>query len=171
MRLLPSSTPRRLWRDRRGTAAAEMALVTPLLMVLMFGSFELGNYFLDSHVVAKAVRDGARFAGRQSFPDMPCGAASAVEADIKDIVRKGSTVDSDTTAPPRLWYWTNPATITVTTTCDSSGTYSAAGIYTGVTGGARRVTVSAAVPYDSLFGIVGFETTINAVSRSAVMGI
>ena len=45
-------------------AAAEMALVVPLLVILMFGSFELGRYFLDEHVVVKAVRDGARYASR-----------------------------------------------------------------------------------------------------------
>ena len=44
-----------------GAAAAEMALVLPILIALMFGSFELGNYFLNQHVVTKAVRDGLRF--------------------------------------------------------------------------------------------------------------
>ena len=57
----------RVMRNSSGTAAAEMALVTPLLMALMFGSFELGNYFYTSHIVAKAVRDGARYASRRGF--------------------------------------------------------------------------------------------------------
>ena len=33
-----------LWRDRNGAAAAEMALVAPLLLILMFGSFEVGKF-------------------------------------------------------------------------------------------------------------------------------
>ena len=53
-----------LARDSRGAAAAEMALVLPLLLVILFGSLELGNYFMNEHTLIKAVRDGARFAGR-----------------------------------------------------------------------------------------------------------
>ena len=59
--------------DVRGAAAAEMALVLPLLILIMFGSFEMGNFFWESHIANKAVRDGARFAARQNFTDMPCG--------------------------------------------------------------------------------------------------
>jgi len=33
----------RLVTCSRAAAAAEMALVTPMLIILMFGSFELGN--------------------------------------------------------------------------------------------------------------------------------
>jgi hypothetical protein len=53
--------------DCRGAAAAEMALVLPLLLIILFGSLELGNYFMNEHTLVKAVRDGARFAGRQTF--------------------------------------------------------------------------------------------------------
>ena len=50
----------RLSTDRSGTAAAELALVLPLLLTMMFSTFELGNYFLAEHVVQKAVRDAAK---------------------------------------------------------------------------------------------------------------
>ena len=53
MMLRPSS----LLIDQSGSAAAELALSLPLLLILMFGSFEVGNYFLSEHVVQKAVRD------------------------------------------------------------------------------------------------------------------
>ena len=56
-----------LLRSRRGSAAAEMALVSPLLAVLMIGSVELGNFFYNEHILMKAVRDGARYAARQNF--------------------------------------------------------------------------------------------------------
>lgn len=154
--------------EKRGAAAAEMALVVPLLVTLLFGSFEMGKYFLDAHRVQQAVRDGARFAGRQGFVDMPCGGTATADPQIRNLVRTGTTASGGT---PRLTYWTNPATITVTITCDSTGTYSAAGIYTIVSGGARRVTVSAIVPYDSLLGIRLTGANINASSESAVMGI
>ena len=57
------SLPRRLARDVHAAAAAELALVLPLLLIIMFGSFEIGNYFLNEHILVKAVRDGARVAG------------------------------------------------------------------------------------------------------------
>jgi Flp pilus assembly protein TadG len=155
-------------KDKAGVAAAEMALVTPLLVTLLFGTFELGRYFLDSHIVSKAVRDGARFAGRQPFTEMPCGGPAADETDIKDLVRTGTTTDG---APARLGYWNNPATITVTITCDSTAAYTTSGIYTNATGGARRVTVTAAVPYVTLFGFSLGTMTVPGRSDAAVMGI
>jgi Flp pilus assembly protein TadG len=162
------SLPSRIGADRRGSAAAEMALVAPLLLALMLGSYEMGKYFLDEHVVAKAVRDGARYAARQNFSTMPCGGTATAEAQIKNLVRTGVP----TGGTPRLIYWTDPATITVTITCDNTGTYT--GIYTGLAGGAHRVEVSAAVPYTPLFGAMGFDATalsLNARSQAAVMGI
>lgn len=145
-----------------------MVFVIPILIALMFGSFELGRYFLDQHVVVKAVRDGARFAARQKFTHMPCGGTSSAESTIKNIVRFGNAAG---TGGPRLDYWTNANTITVSVAC-TTGTYS--GIYNGLASGAPRVRVSARVPYTSLFGLLGFDTgglTLNAKSESAVMGI
>jgi Flp pilus assembly protein TadG len=135
----------------------------------MFGSFELGRYFLDEHVVVKAVRDGARYAGRQPFTDMECGEASSVETAIKNVVRFGNSAG---TGDPRLSYWTNATTITVSIACNTSGSYS--GVYNGLAGGVPVVTVSASVPYISLFGTLGFDTVglaLNGKSESAVMGI
>src|SRR3546814_6135051 len=95
---------RSLARDRSGAAAAEMALVSPMLIILMFGSFELGNYFLDEHVVLKAVRDGARYAARQNFTTMPCSGTPTADAAIKNLVRYGNIAGS---GDPRLRYWTS----------------------------------------------------------------
>ena len=39
----------------RGSAGVEMALVTPIFLALMFGSFEMGYYFLSEHAVANAI--------------------------------------------------------------------------------------------------------------------
>ena len=87
-----------LWRDRNGAAAAEMALVAPLLLILMFGSFEVGKFFWDEHLVTKAVRDGARFAARQSFASMPCGGPATNEAQIRNVVRYGNPAPASMTA-------------------------------------------------------------------------
>lgn len=162
----------RLIACRRGAAAAEMALVTPLLIILMFGSFELGNYFLSEHVVAKAVRDGARYAARRSFVDFTC--PNAVATDVVDktrnITRTGQVADGGTA---RLVNWTVPTTVSVTLSCTaiSGGNYS--GIYKGLAN-VPRVKVSATVPYRSLFNNLGFTaSTLNLVSESeaTVQGI
>ena len=164
MRKLISS----LRTDCRAAAAAEMALISPFLAVLMFGSMEMGKYFLDAHIVQKAVRDGARFAARQSFTGMPCGGTATNDSAIKNLVRTGTTASGGTA---RLSYWTSNSTITIQIECDTTTTYANKGLYTAVTGGARRVTVIAAVPYVSLLGMNYGGTELNARSQSAVMGI
>ena len=159
-----------LIRDRRAAAAAEMALVMPLLILIMFASFEMGNFFWDAHIADKAVRDGARFAARQSFADMPCGGTPTNLLAIQELTRTGQTNGG---IPPRIYGWAT-GHVTVTVTCDTANSYSNAGIYQGLTGGSRRVTVAAAIPYPSLFKFVGINTTgmtINAQSEAAVMGI
>lgn len=164
-----------LWLDRRGTAAAEMALVTPLLVGLMFGSLELGKYFWDEHLVVKAVRDGARYSTRQSFASMPCGGTAANESQIQNVVRFGKPVVT-VADKPLLYYWTNPATITVTIDCYDNAGVNGARIYDGVyTGRATvpRVTVRASVPYSPLVGVLGIRTGLylNASSQATVFGL
>ena len=157
---------------QRGAAAAEMALVTPLLIVLMFGSFELGNYFLSEHVVAKAVRDGARYASRRSFTDFTCPntVASDVVDKTRNITRTGQIASGGSA---RLVGWTTPTTVSVTVSCTAitGGNYS--GIYKGMSN-VPKVKVSATVPYSSLFNNLGFTSrTLNLVSESeaTVQGI
>ena len=157
---------------QRGAAAAEMALVTPLLIVLMFGSFELGNYFLSEHVVAKAVRDGARYDSRRSFTDFTCPntVASDVVDKTRNITRTGQIASGGSA---RLVGWTTPTTVSVTVSCTAitGGNYS--GIYKGMSN-VPKVKVSATVPYSSLFNNLGFtSSTLNLVSESeaTVQGI
>jgi Flp pilus assembly protein TadG len=165
-----------LWSDRKATAAAEMALVTPLLMILMFGSLEIGKFFLDEHVVVKAVRDGARFAARQSFTSMPCGGAATNETQIKNLVRYGKVAVTGTDKP-RLYYWTNANTITITIQCYANSGAGGTRIYGGVYNerpSVPRVTVTAAVPYEPLIGAIGFNASglvLNASNQASVFGI
>ena len=168
MRILSTLT-----RCEAGNSAAEMALVTPLLLVLMFGSFELGNYFLSEHVVVVAVRDGARYAGRRPFSDyLSCTAPTTDARDkTRNITRTGQ-VDGGGT--PRLINWTDVTTIAVSVRCDTSGPYDTSGIFTGLSGGARVVTVSATLPYQSLFQSIGLGTlglNLSAQSEASVMGV
>lgn len=142
-----------------------MALVTPMLIILMFGSFELGNYFLSEHVVAKAVRDGARYASRRSFTEFTCPntVASDVIDKTRNLTRTGQVAAGGTA---RLTSWTTETTVSVTLSCTAitAGNYS--GIYSGMTN-LPKVKVSATVPYQSLFNNLGFTSaTLNLVSES-----
>jgi hypothetical protein len=166
-----------LLADRRGTAAAEMALVTPLLITLMFGSMEMGNYFLDQHAVTKAVRDGARYAGRMSITNFTCTSGSATGTigggvtKIKNMTRLGNVAG---TGSPRLPFWIDAATITITVRCVAKASYGTT--FSALPGDVPVVKVSASVPYanGSLFKRVGFRSvdlTLNAESEATVMGI
>lgn len=164
-----------LIKSRNGSAAVEMALVMPMLLTLMFGSFELGNYFLENHVVAKAVRDGARYAARRSFADYTsCAASDDVITKTRNLTRTGQI----TGGASRIYGWTDPETITISVSCNGSYT---GGIYNGITNtvgssitGAPVITVTADVPYHSLFGSIGFSSSsliLRGRSQAAVMGI
>ena len=160
----------RLLRHETGSAAAEMALVAPLLMVIMFASMELGHYFYSEHVVVKAVRDGARFASRQGFVDYTCPSTigGTVVNDTQNVTRTNTVNGS---GMPRLGGWTQNSTVTVTLRCDTSGTYIS--FYQGL-GGVPVVTVTAVVPYSSLFQMIGFNSTnlnVRSTSEVPVMGI
>jgi Flp pilus assembly protein TadG len=54
-------------RGDRGAAAVEFALVTPLLLVILFGIIDYGIWFADSIAARQAVRDAARQAVVEQF--------------------------------------------------------------------------------------------------------
>lgn len=164
-------------------------MVAPMLIALMFGSFELGNYFMSEHAVAKAVRDGARFASRLPASNYSCPAAGAdgsagsfvvsyAQTQIKNVTRTGSI---DGSATPRLSYWTSSqeaavlpdgSPITLTVTCRLATTFT--GVFSGIEGNVPVVTVSANVRYPSLLGQIGLSDInlrLQSESQSAVMGI
>ena len=163
----------RLLGENSGAAAAEMALVAPLLVLIMFGSMELGHYFYSEHVVVKAVRDGARFASRQGFADYTCpgnGVNSTIVTDIQRVTRTNQVAAGGT---PRLADWTSDASVQVTATCfnNAGGTY--ASFYEGVDQ-FPVVKVEATVPYTSLFKVIGFSSVglqLKSSQEAVVMGI
>lgn len=161
-----------LTKSTNGSAAAEMALVLPLLLILLMGSLELGNYFMDEHRLAKAVRDGARFAARQAFSNFGCSGTpgGTVVADTKNVVMTG-VLSGGTN---RLASW-NPSTIAVTQSCTTTiNSTTLSGIYKDTSNGAPIVTVSASVPYVPVlksFGFTGIGYSLNADQQAAVMGI
>ena len=162
-----------LRRDCSAAAAAEMALVLPLLLVIMFGSLELGNYFMNEHTLVKAVRDGARYAARQSFTNYTSCSGSpggTVVADTQNVVMNG-VVSGGTIITPNI----TAANVTVTTSCmAAAGGQTMTGIYQGRANGAQIVEVDAEVNYRpiiSAFGFTGIGLKLNATSQAAVSGI
>lgn len=155
--------------DERGSPSAEMALMLPLLLVLVFTCLEGSYYLYLEHQVVKGVRDGARFAARQSFADYDCSSVldSSVEAAIKNVTRTGSP---SSTANPRVYGW-DAADTAVSVTCPGSA--ETQGIYNAI-GYAPAVTISATVPYPSLFAALsGMDVTVNlsANQQAAVTGL
>lgn len=161
----------RLFRNCSGAAAAELILITPFLLVLMFGAMELGYYFYSEHVVVKAVRDGARFASRTGFENFDCSNDTIDPTIVDDTQRVTRTNQVDSGGDSRLPGWTDDTTVTVQMTCDTSGDYGS--FYAGLNG-IPVVTVRAEVPYRSLFSLLGFNTgslQMTASSEAVVMGI
>ncbi|QPC98470.1 TadE/TadG family type IV pilus assembly protein [Qipengyuania soli] len=157
-------------RCERGAAAGEMALLLPLLILMVFGAVEMGYYFYNQHQVVKGVRDGARFAARQSFVDINCTAGytlpSATETAIKEVTRTGQPSGGTT----RVFGWVN-SNVTVAVNCPTTALRT--GIYRDEPN-APVVTVSARVNFPSLFHGLGFLTNsyeLYATQQAAVMGI
>jgi hypothetical protein len=165
-------SPRHVVRDTGGSAAAEMAMVLPLLLIMMFGTAELGNYFMNQHSLVKAVRDGARFAARQNFSNYTACSGSpggTVVVDTQNVVMRGY-LSGGTIITPNIQL----ADVSVTNSCATTvGGETMGGIYLGRTNGAQIVTVTAAVTYLPILGVIGFKgfgIQLNASSQAAVMG-
>lgn len=166
----------RLLRDRRGSAAAEMALIMPLLTVMLFATVEGGHYFWTEHQLIKSVRNGARFAARQDFANFTCGATSIGTQDsiVRNVVRTGTVNGTE----PIVRDWdadgVSGDTISISVVCDTGSSYSNSGIYSDMSGAgatstvdsAMKVQVIATVSYPSLFADLGFLNDRNLVARA-----
>jgi Flp pilus assembly protein TadG len=162
-----------LFRNRSGAAAVEMALVTPLLLLILCGSVELGNYFLDEHALRKAVRDGARYAARQDFADYACSSStinSTVVTNTQTLVQKIMLSNGT----DRLANWSG-ATFVMSMRCSTTaGGQNMQGIYNNSATGAPVVVVSATLPYLPVlapFGASLVGASLHATEEAAVMGI
>ncbi len=168
MRWLPS-----LRDNSSGAAAVEMALMLPLLLMLMFGTFEGGHYLWSEHKVVKGVRDGARYAARTSFSNFDGCPTVVGEAAIKKLIRtgylNGDNPSISGTDNPVVPGW---ADANVTVTCAYVSGQS--GLYGTRAGIAPIVTVTATVDYPSLFQMFGIGSSgvnLYSTAQSSVMGL
>jgi hypothetical protein len=175
---------RALIRNTEAAAAAEMVFVMPMLIILMFGSMELGNFFLTQHAVTKQVRDGARYASRLTLADpYVCSPGTNLSTVFDDssagtkIINVTKTGSVDGTAVGRFpdAFWAACASgqpVTVSIRCVDKDDYG--GIYASLEDDIPVVTVAADVAYPSLFSSLGFNTTgmcIRTSSEAAVAGL
>jgi TadE-like protein len=163
---------------RRGSAGAEMALVLPLLLALLFGSLELGNYFRSEHILLKGVRNGAVYAARQDILiNYDCSAGTpSVPPDVSDrtrtLVRTGALSGGEDLLP----LWSDGSTdFTVAVTCvTAAGGTNLGGIYLVNDSNVPVITVSADLPYQSVLGTLGLSAPslrLQAAQQAAATGI
>ncbi|WP_340587347.1 TadE/TadG family type IV pilus assembly protein [Erythrobacter alti] len=164
-------------RDTRAAAAAEMALILPMAFALIFTTMEAGYYFQTEHKAIKYVREGARYAARQSFLYYDCsgagafdtGAANAatVETQIKNVTMTGLVSGGNN----RIADW-EASDISINVSCDDGyGT----GLFEGTEDSkAPKVLVATRFSYTPLLGLLGFdvrEIDVVAQAESVVGGL
>ena len=156
-----------LFRDQNGAAAAEMALIIPLALALIFTTFEGAYYMICEHRVVKGVRDASRYAARLDLSNYACpgGTFSGSTATVQNLARTGLLSGGSAAVSG----WVN-SDVTIAVSCLSGQS----GIYAATGGNAPRVSVSTRVVYPSLMGSMGFTAAtiyIGAAAQSPVIGL
>jgi Flp pilus assembly protein TadG len=145
----------RLWRDRRGTAAVEGAIVLPALASLLFGVYEFSFYFYQQQLITTGVRDAARYLARTIDPADP-----TLQGYAENIALNGAP----TGGSPRVTGWTTAsANFSITVADDANNgavtpcgtTPCNGGIAIGGVSYVQSVTVATSFADPSL-GLLGF---------------
>lgn len=156
-------------------------MILPLLLVLFFGTFELGNLFLTQHALSKQVRDGVRYATKLTLAeDYTCGSnvyeSATAEQDIINVTKRGSL---DDTVPGTFYeaYWSTSCSgepVRVTFRCVDKGT-TYAGVYQQLDGQIPVVRVASNVIYRPiLINAIGFANRgicLRASAEAPVIGL
>ena len=121
-----------------GLAMVEFALSVPVLLLLMFASFEFGHFLIQYSTLNDAVRNGSRYVAGQALggttDTLVTGAAwSSLVTQGTNLTVFGNIAGTGTAVLPSL----KIANITVTPDTVN-----------------RYITVTAAYPYQPLFGAV-----------------
>jgi Flp pilus assembly protein TadG len=154
-------------RDRHGAAAAEFALVLPLLLLITFGLFDVGRLMLTKTIVDAAVADSARFAAR-----LPMSCTTLTNAgDIGRVQTLTRTGRSIVGGNPLVGGWTNNSSVTVSVTCFDNAAGTLDGAYDDMLT-VPHVTVSASVPFTwSIGSLINFtNTNVVAAARQPWTG-
>lgn len=154
-------------RDVSGAALVEFTLVFPLLLVFLAGLSEFGFAMHQQHIVQKAVRDAARYAGRTNYAIKSCPLSAQPEwtqmvTDTQTVALRGNLAS---TAPLLIPTWTGSRGIDVQVTeaCFNPGSTTPAIFSTaGAGNNIPVITVSASAPYTGVgllqvIGLSAFE--------------
>jgi hypothetical protein len=123
----------------RGAVLVEMALVTPILLVLLLATADLTRAFIEHNTVTKAVRNGARYVAANAFE----GSTGVVNVDAtlrietQNLVVFGSTIIPPLPGASPVVPGLTPANITVvqiagTDDVEVSATYALGGLFGAV---------------------------------------
>ena len=153
--------------NQSGAAAAEMALILPLALALLFTTFEGAYYMICEHQVIKGVRNAARYTARLDLSNFTCpgGTFNGNTATVQNLTRTGALTGG--TAMVQGWVNSN---VTVAVTCASGQ----GGIYAATGGNAPQVRISTRLAYPSMMSSLGFTNAtlyIGAEAQSPVIGI
>lgn len=76
-------------RTERGQAATELAFLIPLLMMILFGAFQVARVFYMYHTLQKALRGGAGMLARSANVNY-CDTADAAMTDARNFIVFGN---------------------------------------------------------------------------------
>ena len=102
--------------DRRGATVAEMALVLPVFVIILFAMFEFTRMFVLRHTADNAAYEAARIG---MVTGATASEATAEARRILDIVRTGPA--DITITPPVITDETEEITVEVSVPMDSNG--------------------------------------------------
>ena len=131
---------RRNWRKpiicQRGAVLAEMALVTPILLLMMLATAEVTRAFVDHNTLTKAVRSGARYVAANAFQGTTgvVFVGVALRAETQNLVVYGNTAGTGAPVLPGLI----PADIIITDVGANNVQVSAAHTISGLLGPVLR---------------------------------
>jgi Flp pilus assembly protein TadG len=152
------SAPRRQHsaiRRQRGFALVEFVLTAPVLLVLMFGSFEFGHYLLEYSTLNDAMDNAASWAATQALQGsagvLVSGSAwNTLATQAQNMVVYGNAAGTGTPVLPSL----NVGEITATENASNN-----------------TITLTATYPYISLFGAAIPTFMGGSISTTLTMNI
>lgn len=88
-------------RHERGQAIIELAFQIPLLLLILFGCFQIARVFYLYHTLQKAVRGGAALMARSAGINY-CSAGDATMTDVRNFIVFGNLQGEGTPVVPGL---------------------------------------------------------------------
>ena len=97
---------------QRGAVLVEMALITPIMLLLMLATAEITRAFIDHNTLTKAVRNGVRYVAANAFQGTTgvVFVSVALRTETQNLVVYGNIAGTGAAVLPGLI----PANITVT---------------------------------------------------------